>query len=101
MIFNKKPNVANLRVIGCRAYVHVPEQLRKKLESKAKPGWLVGYGKETKGWIIWEPISRKFIMSRDVIFNEDLLINDFNEETKEKHICLFNPFFYRWKYLDW
>ena len=56
MFFNKKPNVANLRVMGCRAYVHVPEQLRKKLDSKAQPGWLVGYGEDTKGWIIWEPI---------------------------------------------
>jgi hypothetical protein len=45
-----------------------------------------------KGWIIWEPISRKFITSRDVIFNEDLLINDYNEETSEKETTLFDPF---------
>lgn len=75
LFFNKKPSVEHLRVMCCRAYVHVLDELRKKLDSKAQPGWLVGYGEDTKGWIVWEPISRKFIMSRDVIFNEELLIN--------------------------
>lgn len=92
LLFNKLPNVENLRVIGCRVYAHVPDQLRKKLDSKGQPCWLVGYPEDTKGWILWEPISRKFITSCDVIFNEDLLINDFNDETNEKETCLFDPF---------
>lgn len=68
MFFGKKPNIENLRVIGCRAYAHVPDEKRKKLDSKATPCWLVGYGEETKGWILWDPESRKFILSRDVTF---------------------------------
>ena len=92
LFYNKKPSVEHFRVIGCRAYVHVPDQLRKKLDSKAQLGWLVGYPEDMKGWIIWEPFSRKFITSRDVIFNEDLLINEYNEETSEKETTLFDPF---------
>jgi hypothetical protein len=70
-----------------------PDQLRRKLDAKATPGWLVGYPEGTKGWIIWEPVSRTFVTSRDVIFDDTLFINDFNEQTKEKqHSTVFDPF---------
>lgn len=92
LFFNKKPSVEHLRVMGCRAYIHVPDELRKKLDSKAQPGWLVGYGEDTKGWIVLEPISRKFIMSRDVILNEDLLISDFYGGMSQNENGLFDPF---------
>jgi hypothetical protein len=90
--FNKKPSVEHLRVMGCRAYIHVPDELRKKLDSKAQQGWLVGYGEDSKGWIVWEPISRKFMMSRDFIFNEDLLISDFYGDMFQNKNGLFDPF---------
>ena len=38
LFFKKKPSVDYFRVIGCRAYFHIPDQLRKKLDAKAKPG---------------------------------------------------------------
>ena len=76
LFFGRKPNLNNLRVIGCRAYAHVPDAIRKKLDAKATPCWLVGYGEATKGWILWDPVKRVFITSRDVTFNEKLLIND-------------------------
>ena len=78
----QKRSIENFRVLGCRAYFHVPSELRKKLDAKAQPGWFVGYPENTKGWIIWEQISRKFITSRDDIFDEELLITDCKEETK-------------------
>ena len=81
LFYKKKPNIENLRVIGCRAYVHVPDCKRKKLDSKATPCWLVGYGEETKGWRLWDPVSRKIILSRDVIFDEHLLISDFRDDS--------------------
>jgi len=31
----KKPDVSHLRVFGCIAYVHVPEEKRSKLDPKA------------------------------------------------------------------
>jgi hypothetical protein len=92
LFYKKKPNLDNLRVIGCRAYAHIPDCLRKKLDPKAVPCWLVGYNEEIKGWKLWEPVSRKFITSRDVIFNEDLLINDFDgDEEKLSESSLFDP----------
>lgn len=36
MWFGKKPNLSNLKVFGCEAFVHVPNQTRKKLDSKSE-----------------------------------------------------------------
>jgi len=41
--YNKKPKITHLRVFGCTAYVHVPDQRRKKMDTKAEKGILVGY----------------------------------------------------------
>lgn len=35
-----------LKVFGCRAYVHIPENMRLKLNDKAKKCIFLGYGHE-------------------------------------------------------
>jgi hypothetical protein len=97
LLFNEKPNISHLRIIGCRAYVHIPAANHRKLEPKGIPCWLVGYGDSTKGWKMWDPATRKFILSRDVTFNEDLLISDFSDDSnhhanKQTENLLFDPF---------
>ena len=82
-LYNRRPNIANFRVIGCRAYHHVPDAKRKKLDPKGIPCWFVGYGEDTKGWILWNPVTRKFTCSRDVTFDEKLLISDVPEVTHD------------------
>jgi hypothetical protein len=32
LFFGRKPNLENHRVIGCHAYAHVPDNIRKKLD---------------------------------------------------------------------
>ncbi|KAG7203935.1 hypothetical protein KM043_017093 [Ampulex compressa] len=54
-----KPDLSHARIFGSEAFVHVPKELRDKLDAKAKRMLLVGY-KGTKG------VSE----ARDVIFNE-------------------------------
>jgi hypothetical protein len=39
----KKPDVSHLRVFGCIAYVHVPEEKRSKLGPKAEKCIFIGY----------------------------------------------------------
>jgi hypothetical protein len=41
--FGYKPNVSNLRVFGCRAFVLTPSHARTKLEPRAKAGVFIGY----------------------------------------------------------
>lgn len=65
-----KPDVSNLRVFGCDAYVLVPDQLRSKLESKTHRCIFLGYTMEPGTYRLWEPSTMKVIFSRNVVFNE-------------------------------
>jgi hypothetical protein len=42
-LLGRQPRLENLRVLGCRAEAHVPEQLRRKGEDRSVPGLFVGY----------------------------------------------------------
>jgi hypothetical protein len=37
---------------------------------------MVGYGENQKAWRLWNPVERKIIVSRDVTFDETILIGD-------------------------
>ena len=76
-----KPDVSNLRVFGCTAYVHVPDEKRKKLDRKSERGIFVGYPEGVKGYKIFFPESKKMKKSRDVIFVENAF--DHNVESGE------------------
>ena len=54
----EKPDVKHLRAIGYRAWVHVPEKLRKKLIDGAWQGILVGY-KGHNLYRIYHPLTGK------------------------------------------
>ena len=69
LFFGKKPDVSRLRVFGARAYVHIPKQLRSKLESHTELGYLVGYEPNVKGYRILLD-SGKIRVAENVIFQE-------------------------------
>src|SRR5689334_16283469 len=50
-----KPKLQHLRVFGCTAYVHIPQQKRHKLDQKALKCILVGYSTENKAYRLWNP----------------------------------------------
>ena len=66
----------NLRVFGCKAFVHNPKDGRSKLDVKAKQCIFLGYGHEEFGYRLWDPLSRKIVRSRDVVFLKDQLLDD-------------------------
>ena len=39
----RKPDISHLKIFGCIAYVHVPDELRSKLDPKAKKCIFIGY----------------------------------------------------------
>lgn len=70
--YNRKPDLAHLRVFGCRAYVNVPACDRHKLDPKAKQYIFVGYCDDNKSYRFRDPINvRKSIKGRDVVFLEN------------------------------
>jgi hypothetical protein len=61
-----KHNVVHLKVFCCIAYAHVLEEMRKKLDNKGHKCIFVGYSEETKGYKLYDHVTRKVIISRDV-----------------------------------
>ncbi len=45
----RKPDLSHLKVFGCIAYVHVPDELRTKLDPKAKKCFSLGTHLSKKG----------------------------------------------------
>ncbi|KAG6405608.1 hypothetical protein SASPL_133200 [Salvia splendens] len=66
-----KPSVAHLRVFGCIAYAKIPEARRIKLDDKGEKCIFVGYGDRVMGYKLYNPLTKKVIISRDVVFEED------------------------------
>lgn len=67
----RKPNVDNFRIFGCIAYARVPEQRRRKLDDKGEKCIFLGISNESKAYRLYNPITKKIVISGDVIFNED------------------------------
>jgi hypothetical protein len=66
----------HLRVFGCMPFVYIPRDERFKLDSKAKQCIFLGYGREEFCYRFWDPVTKKIIQSRDVVFFEDQTIED-------------------------
>nr|GEW01292.1 retrovirus-related Pol polyprotein from transposon TNT 1-94 [Tanacetum cinerariifolium] len=65
-----KPNVSYFKIFGCIGFVHVPSQLRSKLEEKSQKCVFLGISTESKAYRMFDPIKRKIIISKDVVFSE-------------------------------
>jgi transposase InsO family protein len=66
--YGVKPSLGHVRVFGCEGFVHVPDQVRSKLEKKSNKMMLVGY--EHNNYRMYDPLTKKIVISRNVIFNE-------------------------------
>lgn len=75
------PDVSGLRVWGSPAYCHVPQERRKKLDSKAWKGIFLGY--HCNGYRIWDPKWSKVVVLRDVVIDE---INHSESDKREQSI---------------
>ena len=64
------PDVSYFRVFGCKAYVHTPDDKRKKLDPRSVEMLLIGYEPGSKGYRLWNPSTRSITLSRDVTFDE-------------------------------
>lgn len=65
-----KPSVEHFRVFGCVGHVHILNAKRIKLDDKSVSCVLLGMSLESKGYRLYDPIAKKIISSRDVIFEE-------------------------------
>lgn len=65
-----KPDVSTIRVFGSRAFVHIPDAQRDKLAAKSLVCTLLGYARNRKAYKLVHRPTRRFLESRDVVFDE-------------------------------
>ncbi|CAI7846961.1 unnamed protein product [Closterium sp. NIES-53] len=74
-----------LRVFGCMCMALVPKHLRhNKLGAKAIWAVHLGMAQNSKGWLLWDPFTKKFLVSRDCKFMENLMYKDWKAENEAK-----------------
>jgi hypothetical protein len=69
-------NVAHLRTFRCIAYAHIPFELKKKLDDRSEKCIFTRYSETSKAYRLYNPITKKLILSRDVKFLENQFWND-------------------------
>jgi hypothetical protein len=71
-----KVYVAHLRTFRCIAYTHTPSELRKKLDDRSEKCIFTGYSETSKSYRLYNPISKKLILNKDVKFMENQFWNE-------------------------
>jgi hypothetical protein len=66
----KNSSLKNLRYFGYDAYLYVPKENRSKLDNKSEKCIFISYKDGIKGYKLWNPLTKKIIYSRDVVFRE-------------------------------
>lgn len=66
------PSLAHLRIFGCKAWVHIPNKKRRKLDPKSLECTFLGYAKNRKAFVVAHHSSNRVFESRDVRFDEGL-----------------------------
>ena len=70
LLKNKRPNIEHIRIFGCIAYEKIERSHLKKLDDRSH--MLVHLGTEpgSKAYRLLDPVNRKEVVSRDVVFDE-------------------------------
>ena len=66
--YGVKPSLSHLTVFGSIAHIHVPDQLRRKLDDKSSQMILIGYH-STGGYKLFDPVNKQVVIGRDVIID--------------------------------
>ncbi|CAI7809740.1 unnamed protein product [Closterium sp. NIES-53] len=79
------PKVDMLLVFGCMCIALVPKHLRhNKLGAKAIWAVHLGMAQNSKGWLLWDPFTKKLLVSSECKFKENLLYKDWKAENEAK-----------------
>jgi hypothetical protein len=68
--YRRKPDVSNLRIWGCTAYVHIQRDKRRQFQPRMEKCDFIGYPQGYKGWKFYNPITKRTIISERAEFDE-------------------------------
>lgn len=66
-----KPSMEHFKVFGCIGYVHISNQKRTKFDDKSIKCMHLGLSSESKAYRMYNPATKKILISRDVVFAEN------------------------------
>ena len=72
VLYEKEPNYFSFRAFGCLAFASTFPSTRDKFSPQAVPTIFMGYPLGYKGYRLYNIQTRKFLISRDVVFYEDI-----------------------------
>jgi hypothetical protein len=88
----KKPYVGHFRVWGCLAYAHIPTERRYKLDATAVKCCFTGYHQSSRQYRLYDPVSRKVILSTAPTFKENRRLDwPWESDTPGEIVTLWDP----------
>lgn len=91
--WGKKPDVSHLRIFGAKAFVRIPDSLRRKMDAKARKAIFVGYDSLTdKVYRVFDPVKKivervSDVVIQDVKDNNDQMLFPLPPEEQEEDFC--------------
>ena len=74
------------RIFGYKAFIHIPKDERSKLNRKSKQCIFLNYAYEEFRYRLWDLVGKKIIRSKNIVFLEDQIIEDFEKIKKPKSV---------------
>jgi len=75
---------STLQIFGCLEYSLVDSQKRNKLEAKSRKYRFIGFTIGVKGFRLWDPETRSAFNSRDVVFDEESMLQGSKTDVKSQ-----------------
>lgn len=80
---------SHFKVFGCIA--HVPKEQRQKLDDKSIECIFLGNGDAEFGYRLWDPVKKKIVISRNVVFHEHEILPDYEVIKKSSANIIITP----------
>jgi hypothetical protein len=74
LLFGRTPSYKPIRVFGCLCFISHRSTVSNKFESRSRKCVFVGYPFGKKGWRVYDVNTGDFIVSRDVVFSENIFL---------------------------
>jgi hypothetical protein len=69
--YGRKPSVDHLRTFGCVTHVKTVAGHTNKLADRSTPMVMIGYEAGTKAYRAYNPVNKKLVVTREVLFEEE------------------------------
>lgn len=90
-LFSSVPDYSHLKAFGCLCFTSTLKQGRSKLDARAHPCVFIGYPFAQKGYRVYDLVSKRILVSRDLVFHERHFPFHFASPSQTKPLPFFLP----------